>query len=102
MEQRVSRDYSPPVIHPEWYYGFLGVTLVWQFMYMLIGRDPIRYRPAMLLAVAAKSSFVATVLVLYARERVGTNMLAGAAFDGLWVVLFLVAFVRIPSQRGAS
>jgi hypothetical protein len=54
LEERLGRDNPPPINHPEWYYGFLGVTLVWQFMYLLIGLDPVRYRPAMLAAAAAR------------------------------------------------
>ena len=45
---------TPEINHPELYYGFVGVTLAWQIVYVLIGLDPLRYRPFMLLARSAK------------------------------------------------
>jgi hypothetical protein len=39
---------APPVNHPEFYYGFFGVTLSWQIMFLVIGSSPIRYRMAMI------------------------------------------------------
>ncbi|MBX9787772.1 MAG: hypothetical protein K2Y37_02560 [Pirellulales bacterium] len=60
--------------------------------------DPARYRPPMLLAAAAKGSFVTTILILFALGRVNSSMLASAAMDATWVVLFLVAYVRIPRE----
>jgi len=47
LEQRFGQDNPPPVNHPEFYYGFFGVTLAWQFMFLVIGSDPIRFRTAM-------------------------------------------------------
>jgi hypothetical protein len=29
LERQTGEDYAPPVTHPEYYYGFLGVTLAW-------------------------------------------------------------------------
>jgi hypothetical protein len=37
LEGRMGEDYPPPINHPEYYYGFLGVTLAWQFMFLLGG-----------------------------------------------------------------
>src|SRR5262249_32193055 len=70
MEERFGRDNPPPINHPEFFYGFFGVTLVWQFLYMLIGSDPVRYRPVMLTAMLAKTSFVIAIAALYLLGRV--------------------------------
>jgi hypothetical protein len=94
LEERLGRDNPPPINHPEWYYGFVGVTLVWQFMYLLIGSDPVRYRPAMLAAGAAKGSYAVTLAFLFASDRLAPVMLPSAALDAFWVALFLTAFVR--------
>jgi len=32
LEGKMGELDPPPVNHPEYYYGFLGVTLAWQFM----------------------------------------------------------------------
>jgi hypothetical protein len=91
----MSAEYDPPPVnHPEYYYGFFGVTLVWQLVYVLIGTDPARFRPVMLLAALAKTSFVVAVVALYVAGRVAPRMLGFATFDATWVVLFLVAYLR--------
>ena len=48
LERQTSEDYPPPITHPEYYYGFFGVTLAWQFLFLVIASDPVRYRRAML------------------------------------------------------
>src|SRR5262245_12899545 len=60
----------PPITHPEYYYGFLGVTLAWQFLFLVIGSDPVRYRPAMPPAMLEKAGFAFAVPVLFAAGRV--------------------------------
>ena len=76
MEQRFGQDNPPPVNHPEFYYGFFGVTLAWQFMFLVIGSDPIRFRRAMLPAMVEKASFAVAIPTLYALERVTVTWLA--------------------------
>ena len=44
LEQRVNRDYPPAITHPEYFYGFAGVALAWQVAFLIISRDPARYR----------------------------------------------------------
>ena len=46
-----------PLSNPESYYGFVGVTLVFQLVFLTVGRDPERFRPIMLLGVLEKASF---------------------------------------------
>lgn len=89
----------PPVNHPEYYYGFLGVTLAGQLLYLLIASDPVRFRPAMPLGALGKASFATAIAALYAAERVSPLWLGFAAFDAAWVALFLVAYLRTPNQR---
>ena len=70
LEEQVGRDYPPPINHPEFFYGFAGVTLAWQFMFLVIASDPVRFRLAMLPAVLEKAGFVVAICVLYAMGRV--------------------------------
>ena len=97
LEDRLGRDYPPPINHPEYFYGFFTAVLAWQLMYMLIGTDPIRFRPAMLVAIFAKSSYAAAILILYAKDRVIPTSVAFAAMDAAWAVLFATAYVRTPN-----
>src|SRR5437588_12154345 len=79
LEDRFFEDYPPAINRPEFYYGFAGVTLAWQFMFLVIGSDPVRYRPAMLPALLEKASFAAAVPVLYMAGRVAGVWLGFAA-----------------------
>ena len=96
LERQTGEDYPPPVTHPEYYYGFFGVTLAWQFLFLVIASDPVRYRPAMLPAILEKLSFVAAVATLYAAGRVHAVVLGFAAGDAVWLALFVVAYLRTP------
>jgi hypothetical protein len=40
MVGNIGHDAPPPVTHPEFYYGFVGVALLWQMIFVLIARDP--------------------------------------------------------------
>ena len=57
LEDFYGRQVPPPIEHPELYYGFVGITLAWQLMYLLIAWDPRRYRPVMLVGAFGKGSF---------------------------------------------
>jgi hypothetical protein len=67
-------------------------------VYALIGTDPARYRPMMLLAALAKGGFVITLAVLFAVGRINPLWLGFMAFDGTFAVLFLVAYARTPAS----
>jgi hypothetical protein len=99
LEVKTGEDYPPPISHPEYYYGFFGVTLAWQFMFIVIGLDPIRYRMAMLPAFVEKGSFAIAIPILYALGRVPIVWVVFASIDATWLVLFVIAFVLTPRER---
>lgn len=94
IEGEFGRQNPPAINHPEFYYGFFGVALAWQWMFLIIASDPLRYRPAMLPAMLEKASFAIAVPILYAQGRVGVQMLGASMLDGLWLVLFVWAYLR--------
>jgi subtilase family serine protease len=94
----VGRQDPPPITHPQFYYGFACAALAWQFAYFLIGTDPARFRPMMIVAVFAKMSYFAAVAVLYLQARLSTRMFAISAPDALLGSLFLVAFFKTPAK----
>jgi hypothetical protein len=87
----------PAITHPEYYYGFACVTLVWQILFLVLSRDPLRYRPIMLLAVLEKVSGI-VFLVLVFLHRSPPSMLIGG-IDVLLGILFLVAYVRTAPAK---
>src|SRR5580658_6721999 len=86
----------PPITHPQFYYGFVGIALVWQFVYMTIASDPVRFRPMMILSVLAKGSYVGALLVLYLQHRVSPLQAATGLPDALLMALFVAAFRKTP------
>jgi hypothetical protein len=102
FEDRFFADYPPAINRPEFYYGFAGLCLAWQVMFIVIGFDPVRYRMAMLPAVLEKASFAGAIPVLYAFERVPAVWLGFAAMDATWMVLFIVAFLWTPKESAAK
>jgi hypothetical protein len=98
MEEQIGKEQPPAITHPENYYGFIGVSAVWQLVYLLIGHDPVRYRPMMPLAFLAKSSFGVAVWVLFAQGRVAWQILPFASMDLAFGLLFLLAWWRCSRQ----
>lgn len=94
LEQQIGADNPPAITHPEFFYGFIGVALAWQVMFLIIASDPMRFRLAMLPAVLEKMSFALAVMVLCMQKRVDGPVHAFALVDAVWGILFAVAFVR--------
>ncbi|MGE0360789.1 MAG: hypothetical protein AB7H93_23985 [Vicinamibacterales bacterium] len=92
LEDRIGRAYPPPVTHPEHFYGFVGLALVWQLAFLLIASDPIRYRPLMPVAVLEKAAFAIPTFLLFAAGRVAAATTAVAGLDALLGVLFVAAW----------
>jgi len=97
METKTGRDFPPAITHPEYYYGFIGVAVAWQVVFLILSRDPVRYRPLMIPAILEKASFAIPVLVLYLHQRVSPFIIGGAAADAVLGISFLVAFLKCRS-----
>jgi hypothetical protein len=96
LEAKTGHDYPPPITHPEYYYGFIGVTAAWQILYLLVSTNPVRYRPVMIPPILAKGSFVIAVTLLFLEGRVPLTMLGASMIDLVLLILFLVAYLRTP------
>ncbi|MGH7594742.1 MAG: hypothetical protein ACREOI_00225 [bacterium] len=95
-EAQIARDYPPAITHPEYYYGFTGVTLAWQIAFLVIASNPSRFRLMMLPAVVEKLSYVIAILFLYSQQRVVAIVIGFAAIDLILGILFMLAFLRTP------
>ena len=101
MEARTGHDYPPPITHPEFYYGFIGVTVAWQAVFLVLSRDPERYRPMMVPAVLEKAAWVIAVTVLYLQQRISLVMLPLAGIDLLLGILFVWAYLKTAPPGNA-
>jgi len=94
----IGRQDPPAITHPGFYYGFTGCALAWQFAFMVIARDLVRFRAMIIPAVFEKFSFAIAQTLLYVQHRLHPADLFLGGIDGLLGVLFLVAFFRTSDR----
>lgn len=94
LEEKTGRDFPPPITHPEYYYGFIGVAVAWQVLFLVLSRNPIRYRPMMIPAILEKAAFAIPAVILYLQQRISTFTLGAGLVDSLLGVLFVVAYLK--------
>ncbi|MDQ1593017.1 MAG: hypothetical protein QOG71_3644 [Pyrinomonadaceae bacterium] len=94
MEEQNGRNYPPPITHPEYYYGFVGVAVAWQVLFLILAKDPLRYRPMMLPAVLEKLGFGVVAVILYMQHRLSPAMLAAGSIDLILAALFVAAYIK--------
>ncbi|HSF24907.1 MAG TPA: hypothetical protein VLE20_11840 [Blastocatellia bacterium] len=94
MEAKTGRDFPPAITHPEFYYGFVGVAVAFQVLFLILAKDPVRYRPVMIPAILEKASWGIAVVVLYLQQRVSAFFLCFGTVDLILGVLFVVAYAK--------
>lgn len=94
LEGRTGADSPPPITHPEYFYGFVGVAIAWQIVFFIIAQDPVRYRPIMLAAVLEKASFGFATIALFLVGRLHGQMLVAGLADLALGVFFVLAYLR--------
>jgi hypothetical protein len=92
MEAWTGKTFPPPVNHPEYYYGFVGAVVVWHVLFLVISRDPARYRAMMPVAALEKLAFGAPILVLYVQGRAAFALVSAAVIDLILGALFLLSY----------
>ena len=92
----IGRKDPPPITHPGFFYGFVGLALAWQFAFLFIATDSARYRPLMLPSMFEKFSYGIAVVVLVLQGRMRSSDLVFAATDLLFGALFVVAYLKTP------
>ena len=98
VESRISHDHPPAITHAEYFYGFLGVAIAFQLVFLVIATDPVRYRAFMLLSVVEKLAFSVPSIALYAQHRLALVTTCFASFDLVLGALFLVAWRKTPLE----
>jgi hypothetical protein len=92
--ETIGRQNSMQITYPQFYYGFLAVTLAWQAAFIIIGSDPVRFRPLMMAAMVEKFGFIATIGALYLQGRVTATDLVVVSPDFILGILFVIAFAK--------
>ncbi len=98
MFDLISRKDPPPITHPGFFYGFVGLGLAWQVAFLFIATDPARYRPLMIPSVLEKFSYGVAVVVLILQGRMHPSDMIFACTDLLLGVLFVIAYLNAPPR----
>ena len=98
-EATIAQNDPPAITHVEYFYGFIGITLAWQFVFLLISRNPLRYRPLMLVAVLEKLAWGVPVLLLFLQQRLKASALVFGCIDLVLGALFVLAFFLTPAEQ---
>ena len=96
MFDLIGKNDPPPITHPAFFYGFVGVALGWQIAFVFIARDPVRFRPLMIPAILEKLVYSIPVIILVLQKSMHPTDLVFAAIDLSLGILFVVAYLRTP------
>ncbi len=98
LEAKTGRDFPPAITHPEYFYGFVGLAIVWQVAFLVMASDPFRFRPLMPITVLEKASFGLAAIVLIFQNRIPLPAFIGGMVDLVLGGLFLAAYLKTPEQ----
>ena len=101
MEDKIGRTAPPAITHPEFFYGFVGVGLAWQVLFLVLASDPVRYRAMIFPSILEKVGYGMALIVLYSQHRVALTTLAIGSGDWIFAFLFLAAYFKTKPGRAA-
>jgi hypothetical protein len=101
MEKTIGRQTPPAITHPEYFYGFLGVALAWQVLFLALSRDPVRYRAMIPPSILEKVSYGIALIVLFSQHRLPLSAFAIGSVDWIFAFLFLAAYFKTKSDSAA-
>jgi hypothetical protein len=99
LENKIGRDTPPAITHPEYFYGFVGVGLAWQVLFLLLSTDPVRYRAMIPATILEKITWGVALIVLHLQGRLALSTFAIGSVDWIFAFLFLAAYFKTKSER---
>ncbi|MBZ5658811.1 MAG: hypothetical protein LAO08_00240 [Acidobacteriia bacterium] len=93
LEARIGRDFPPAITHPEYFYGFLGVTIAWQILFLVLAMDPLRFRAMILPSILEKVGFGIPAIFLFIQHRIPLVVLSLGSVDWILAGLFVAAYI---------
>jgi len=94
MFNMIGEKDPPPITHPAFYYGFVGAGLAWQLAFIVIARDPVRFRTMMIPSIFEKFSYAIALTMLYLQGRLHASDLPFGLVDAVFGILFVVAWFK--------
>jgi len=96
-EPWIAQHQPPPITHPEFFYGFYSLALAFQVLFLLLSRDPVRYRALMPACMLEKFGFFVSTSILFSLGRASTLIMVFAVIDCFLGLLFVVAYRKTAS-----
>jgi hypothetical protein len=90
----IGRQNESPITYPQFYYGFLAVTIAWQLAFLVIGSDPVRFRPLMIPSMVEKFYTVLSMAALFVQGRIALTDMIVISPDLALGILFVIAFAK--------
>jgi hypothetical protein len=101
MENKIGRDTALAITHPEYFYGFVGVALAWQVLFLVLSTDPVRYRAMILPSILEKVAWGTALIVLFWQGRLALSTFAIGSVDWIFAFLFIASYFTTKSNRAA-
>ena len=101
-EKMLAEKMPPAITHPEFYYGFFGVAVAWQVVFLIISRDPQRFWPIIPAAILEKLTYCVACAALFALGRVPFIVAVSGAGDFVLGTLFTISFFRLRAAQTAQ
>jgi hypothetical protein len=99
MFDLIGRKDPPPITHPGFYYGFVGLALAWQIAFCIIATDPTRFRPMMIPSMVEKFTYAPAILILVLQHHTNTRDLLFSFTDFSLGILFVIAYLKTASTK---
>jgi hypothetical protein len=99
MYRLVGEKNPPALTHPEYYFGFLCVTMAWQIAFLLIARSPLRHRALMAPAFIEKFGYAGACLLLTSLKMAAVSTAFFGMIDFCFGVLFLISWMKCRGQH---
>lgn len=94
LENKIGIDTPPAITHSEFFYGFVGVAIAFQLVFLVISRDPQKYRLLILPSIVEKFSFAIPAAILFAAGRLDAQMFAAGMIDAVLGLLFVLCWFK--------
>ena len=99
LENMIGQRTPPAITHPEYFYGFLGASLAWQFLFLVLSTDPLRFRAMILPSIVEKVSYGIALVTLYLKHRLAVSTLVLGSGDWIFAMLFVASYLTTREVR---
>ena len=95
---RIGNPVPRPLTEPEYFHGFLALSLLFALLYLVIATNPIRYRPVMWIGILQKFVYPLAIFGLLSTHRAPPTKSFYAGVEFLFGLLFILALIKTPKE----